>query len=948
MNSLRLTRPLLTLGTVASRRTFLSAPSVAQRFVAAPLGSQISRFSTSPFARHAAPTNDNSHLSPGKPVGALDLAAQQLLLTELMRGMWVVLEQFFRPPYTILYPFEKGPLSTRFRGEHALRRYATGEERCIACKLCEAICPAQAITIEAEPREDGSRRTTRYDIDMTKCIYCGFCQEACPVDAIVEGPNYEYITETHEELLYNKEKLLSNGDKWEVEIASLSMVQTRQQKRACEAEMREKDENPDCMDIDQQPTVATAEYQDDNVVAKKRLKKGKDKATCISNVYLPTELWTMVLAHLQPSELAVVGMVCRNLNSIVLGLPVWRTICEAAKLGVPKRKYKTYFAVSLASSSIICERCYCKCRAAGSSAALPVALESDEGIIRLCLDCRREHYRCHPESSPSPSNEAAENTNDAVVDNENGESSQQAQLRIPLRRITKSAALTRFRLNERDLSEISCTTHRNPYYRSAAPMRLYDVTDLVRLARRVHGGDVGVKEAQEFSIHRSQKTAESRERNQAARRELLTQKLEEAGMTMAENQMMCNSFIRSSTSNPEAIIKEIQRQRELQRKRDDRRKTLREHLEAAGMNEREDQWACDSFVMYESGNPELIVAKIKEKRVNNARLDERRQKLTDALKEQGLSLRADSALCTKYINTGVGSLKDIVTVMKEMDWYFRCTTYATARYVEMDYDDYVDYEEYEGYSDNSDWSDFSDYGFYRRPRRTVDSDHGKGVALTTWVRQRLQAGKFQPVSEDPETPNRPPRSLWPEIARRTPSALMNIAADRLVAQGRKSLGYEILRTEIVGFTLDEPSIIRLLDMPPPPSPHEHRVERPPTPPTDHAMMFGQEEQDLSFSNRLRQYLGNHHLMEIFNLAKGRIYSNIRQQYVSEHSNVGTRPAQLEQFIQQGKMQHGDWKIAKRQFIEDEVPRMEQELGIHRTILTSLVHDTTVSMIQRSR
>ena len=117
---------------------------------------------------------------------SLDKAGNYFLLTEMMRGMYVVLEQFFRPPYTIYYPFEKGPISPRFRGEHALRRYPTGEERCIACKLCEAICPASAITIEAEEREDGSRRTTRYDIDMTKCIYCGFCQESCPVDAIVE------------------------------------------------------------------------------------------------------------------------------------------------------------------------------------------------------------------------------------------------------------------------------------------------------------------------------------------------------------------------------------------------------------------------------------------------------------------------------------------------------------------------------------------------------------------------------------------------------------------------------------------------------------------------------------------------------------------------------------------------------------------------------------------
>ena len=143
-----------------------------------------------------------------------------LLLFEIIKGLCLTLRYMFRPKVTINYPHEKGALSPRFRGEHALRRYPNGEERCIACKLCEAICPAQAITIDAEPREDGLRRAIRYDIDMVKCIYCGYCQEACPVDAIVQGPNYEFATETREELYYNNEKLLENGDRWEEQIAA--------------------------------------------------------------------------------------------------------------------------------------------------------------------------------------------------------------------------------------------------------------------------------------------------------------------------------------------------------------------------------------------------------------------------------------------------------------------------------------------------------------------------------------------------------------------------------------------------------------------------------------------------------------------------------------------------------------------------------------------------------
>jgi NADH-quinone oxidoreductase subunit I len=153
-------------------------------------------------------------------IGRIRELFRTFLLFELVRGMALTGRNLFARKITVQFPEEKTPQSPRFRGLHALRRYPNGEERCIACKLCEAICPAQAITIEAGPRRnDGTRRTTRYDIDMVKCIYCGFCQEACPVDAIVEGPNFEFATETREELYYDKARLLANGDRWEREIA---------------------------------------------------------------------------------------------------------------------------------------------------------------------------------------------------------------------------------------------------------------------------------------------------------------------------------------------------------------------------------------------------------------------------------------------------------------------------------------------------------------------------------------------------------------------------------------------------------------------------------------------------------------------------------------------------------------------------------------------------------
>ncbi len=145
---------------------------------------------------------------------------QSLMLLELLKGMSLTGRYLFARKITVQYPEERTPMSARFRGLHALRRYPNGEERCIACKLCEAVCPAMAITIESEQRSDGTRRTTRYDIDLTKCIFCGFCEESCPVDSIVETRVFDYHGEKKGDLIYTKPMLLAVGDKYEEQIAA--------------------------------------------------------------------------------------------------------------------------------------------------------------------------------------------------------------------------------------------------------------------------------------------------------------------------------------------------------------------------------------------------------------------------------------------------------------------------------------------------------------------------------------------------------------------------------------------------------------------------------------------------------------------------------------------------------------------------------------------------------
>jgi NADH-quinone oxidoreductase subunit I len=166
-------------------------------------------------------------MDEGNLMNALRYYWKSFTFSELRAGMMVTLKYLFARKITVQYPEQKTPLSPRFRGLHALRRYANGEERCIACKLCEAVCPALAITIESEERADGTRRTTRYDIDLTKCIFCGFCEESCPVDSIVETSIFEYHGEKRGDLVYTKSMLLAIGDKNEKAIAAMKAADAR-------------------------------------------------------------------------------------------------------------------------------------------------------------------------------------------------------------------------------------------------------------------------------------------------------------------------------------------------------------------------------------------------------------------------------------------------------------------------------------------------------------------------------------------------------------------------------------------------------------------------------------------------------------------------------------------------------------------------------------------------
>ncbi|GAB5586712.1 hypothetical protein Unana1_01612 [Umbelopsis nana] len=501
---------------------------------------------------------------------------------------------------------------------------------------------------------------------------------------------------------------------------------------------------------------------------------------------LPIEILWQITSHLAPSQALNMASVSRSIQYVVASAPIWEEIWHQAELKRPARKYKTFLAVVLSENTKICERCYVKAKSVyGSAAPLSIFDKDEQCNIRLCCNCRRKYYTKYPETDPA---EAAEGSLQATGS----------------RSITKSTAMAFYKLTDVDLSGIAVEYAQNPYYRHAAPMQLFDRFDVIRVAREVHGGDVGIEAARNATTLRGSTLRESRQKNMEARRTLLNERLEQAGLTQYGSSYRCQMFVHHNSGKINEIITALQAEEVQHRESNARKEELDARLSEAGLDRPAYNLRYRNYVANNLGTIEEVIADINREMEIKRTVDERRQNLTKKLEAAGLTLRADSRLCQAYIQSATGDIDEIVVTMKEMAWYFRCTNYKTSRlvYEEYDSDDYSDYSDYYG-----------DYGYRRwgspRQRVTVNSDLGKRKALNSWVASRIDRGIYTSVHDDPDTDNRPPSSLWQSIDEKCLSRLKNIAVRKLSSAYPKQAD----GTRHISNDLQEQDIIRELAKP---------------------------------------------------------------------------------------------------------------------------------------
>jgi F-box-like/XPA protein C-terminus len=480
---------------------------------------------------------------------------------------------------------------------------------------------------------------------------------------------------------------------------------------------------------------------------------------------LPAEIIFEIVDYLPPTTFLQLGFLCRRLYQVVCDAPIWEKIWRTAGLKKPGRKWKSYREVVLTETETICDRCFGKSKALGSNSPIKIMDTDDNLMISLCCQCRRDYYDQHPE----PYGE------------EQVEGSTQAQ-RYP--RITKMRAKSDYRLTDDELEGISVDYARNPHYSGAAPMCLYDKKQVVQMARVVHGGDIGIEAARSSTLLKGTAMIESRRRNKEARRTRLEARLAEANLTNLINHHMCEHYIASSRGGDlETIVITLQAEEERLQLIENRKLELNAAMTASGIaNARHHRGYLD-YVNYGNGSIEGFILQARRQEEVEKTKEVRRQELSHKLTFAGLTLRSDSRLCQQYIDSATGNADNIVVTMKEMDWFFRCTSYATSRKVFYDSYGDSDYDTDDDY--RGDWW-MNDRGWSQPRRRyNINSDRGKDEALDNWLTKRINRRVYRRIDQDPNDEFRPPSSLWPTINEKWQRATRVRSVQKLTPHYRK-------------------------------------------------------------------------------------------------------------------------------------------------------------------
>ncbi|KAI9253413.1 hypothetical protein BDA99DRAFT_519710 [Phascolomyces articulosus] len=673
--------------------------------------------------------------------------------------------------------------------------------------------------------------------------------------------------------------------------------------------------------------------KNDKISEENNEQQQRDPQQPVSHLYdISIEVWELIFQHLYPSELATLAQINDHFKAIVTYMPIWKSICLKASLPDPKIRghCKTFYQVVIKHSYRVCEKCHAYCAKSGSSASLPVHMEEQKKDINMCLACRKSHFLTYPEQDPP---------DHADEEQSQVEEEQQQRHRRRRTRITKSTGMSFFRLNEFDMDNINYIPVRNPYYRNAPPMRLYESSEVHSYARRVHGGDVGIEAARS----KSRNMIATRQRNLQARRERerqerdarekdLNTQFETAKIENTLVGQLAHQYVESNIGSVEVCIT-------MARQRIQRQNDLKQAIEAVGYPYDSSSNTTEMYIHQPTSfTLEEAVKRLVQEAIQKRLREERRLALKQALQQHNMELNDRSSFCQNYITSGEPILDHVIQTLVERRWFMDHTIFGT-----MGRNQYYNY--------STDW-------YFEREKFLDRSQNSKYYALKEYLKARLTSDKYyQSIKEEDENATaaaRPPASLWSQIGKMMPDIWKEVACDYLgmgfFAQEQKLVSALAMDPTELAILVPDNQVIQLVDdgfnikisamqeqqqqiqqeassSSKQSKKKQKRVQRPPTPPAF----------PISFSQAMHQSLGDD-FTSFFTMARGRLVTKIKDAYIRKAAKE--LPALIKTFIEGCKvdpsLNRTTFQQQKAQFIQEKLPMLSQETNIHSSYLISLL------------